>query len=447
MKKIFVLLTIIVLSLTFLLTSLSGCASNTEDNEEGITLTVYNCEDYIDEATLDEFCIWYEENYGEPISVNYITYDTNETMLTKLMNNDAEVDVVCASEYAIQKLLKQNLLLPLDKNQNMDTINPEIYSRTGNKFGPEFEKYFVPYMYGTLGILYNADIMEENGIDVEELGWGLLWNKSDNPVLDGKILMKDSIRDTFAAGVLYLKEENALPEKYKDYSSEDLINCTDSELVEKVKEALIAQKSALKGYEVDFGKDDLIAQRAYVDLAWSGDAMYAIEEGDLYNVGLDYYVPDIGANVWFDGWFIPTVSRYTKEATAFIEFTCRPTVAMSNMVYVGYSSAVKKEVLMEDEDCLAILEENEYDAEEFFSWEVRYPNINNPNYGMMTDYGDKNEMMTIMWEEVKAATADGSLPLWEISLICLALIIGVATLLIGAYFLWHHFTYNRRYIK
>ena len=121
------------------------------------------------------------------------------------MNNDAEVDVVCASEYAIQKLLKQNLLLPLEKNQNMDTINPEIYGRTGNKFGPEFEKYFVPYMYGTLGILYNADIMEENGIDVEELGWGLLWNKSDNPVLDGKILMKDSIRDTFAAGVPFLQ--------------------------------------------------------------------------------------------------------------------------------------------------------------------------------------------------------------------------------------------------
>ena len=447
MKKFTVLVLVILLSLSFLIVSLSGCAEEEGESGEGVTITVYNCEDYIDEATLDEFCLWYEEKYGEPINVNYITYDTNETMLTKLMNNDADVDVVCASEYAIQKLLNENLLLPLDKNENMNTINPDIYKRTGNKFGADFENYFVPYMYGTLGILYNADIMEENGIDVEELGWGLLWNKSDEAVLDGKILMKDSIRDTFAAGVLYLKEENALPEKYKDYSPEDLINCTDSELVQKVRQALIDQKSALKGYEVDFGKDDLIAQRAYVDLAWSGDAMYAIEEAELYNVGLDYYVPEVGANVWFDGWFIPTVSKHTKEATAFIEFTCLPTVAMSNMVYVGYSSAVQKDVLMNDEDCLAILEENEYDAEEFFDWEVRYPNIDNPNYGMMTDYGASNEMMTIMWEEVKAATASGSLPMWQISLICLGVIVGLAGILVAIYFVWRHLSFDRRYVK
>ena len=175
--------------------------------------------------------------------------------------------------------------------------------------------------------------------------------------------------------------------------------------------------------------------------------MYAIEEAELYNVGLDYYVPEVGANVWFDGWFIPTVSKHTKEATAFIEFTCLPTVAMSNMVYVGYSSAVQKEVLMNDEDCLAILEENEYDAEEFFDWEVRYPNIDNPNYGMMTDYGASNEMMTIMWEEVKAATASGSLPMWQISLICLGVIVGLAGILVAIYFVWRHLSFDRRYVK
>ena len=406
-----------------------------------------------------------------------------------MLNNDANVDVICSSEYAIQKLYLKDQLLPLRKTEGMDTINVEIYERTTARFGEDFANYFVPYMYGTLGILYNADFFEEHEIDIEEAGWGILWNSVECEELDGKILLKDSIRDTFAAGVLYLKEQEALPEAYMDYTTEELINCTDEELVAAVKEALIAQKTALKAYEVDFGKDDLIKGSAYVDLAWSGDAMYAIEEGELYDVALDYFVPEAGANIWFDGWFVPKCTEHREAAEAFIEFMCDPEISTRNMVYIGYSSAVDKSVLETNADVLAVLADNEYidastivesetavalleengyeiaeeedevtilkDGEEceiadlvafltdndcydiasdYFEWEVRYPAVDNPNYGMMTDYGEANTRMTIMWEEVKAATPENRAPVWAISLIAIGVILFLCGAVSGLYF-------------
>ena len=406
MKRLRSIVLVLVLLCVFAIPffAFTGC----EQAEETDDFIIYNLEDYIDEAVLDEFEEWYFEQYGKRIKVSYNTYDTNETMLTKVVNNDA------------------------------------IYERT-SKFGDDFADYFVPYMYGTLGILYNADVIEENDIDVEEAGWGLMWNTMDCEDLRGKILMKDSIRDTFAAAACYLKEQDLLPDAYADYSLEDLINCTDEELVDAVRAVLMEQKSELKGYEVDFGKDDLINLHAYVDLAWSGDAMYAIEEAELYDVNLDYFVPEVGANMWFDGWFIPTCSKQVEVANAFIEFMCLPTVAAANMIEVGYTSAIDQEVLIDDEDVIAMLEDAEYDVEEYFAWDVRYPDVHNPNYGMMADYGDARTRMTIMWEEVKAAEPEGVMPIWQLSLIILAAIIVFLGLVALGAFLLQRFLRSRRY--
>lgn len=444
MKKLFLILLTVIMISTLLL-PLVAC-NNEEEEDVGTagSFTIYNCEDYIDEEIFPEFEAWYYEKYGKRVTVNYVTYDTNETMLTKVLNNDANVDVICTSEYAIQKLYNNDMLYPIDKTEGMNTINQGIYTMVEKKFGEDFSNYLVPYMYGTLGILYNADIFEEYGINIEEEGWSILWNPNNHEILNKMILMKDSIRDTFAAGVLYLKEQNKLPEGYGDYSVEDLINCTEKELVDAVSDALIDQKTALKKYEVDFGKDDLVALKAYVDLAWSGDAMYAIEEAELYDVNLDYYVPDAGANVWFDGWFIPKCTTKRDVANAWIEFCSIPSISARNMIYVGYSSAVDKEILQEDEEVLALLEENEYDVEEFFSWDVRYPDISNPDFGMMADYGDANTRMTIMWETVKAATPKGSMPLWSITLICFGIIIGAFGIACGIYFLVGRLKLKRR---
>lgn len=444
MKKLFLILLTVIMVSTLLLPLVACDNDEEEDVATAGSFTIYNCEDYIDEEIFPEFESWYYEKYGKRVTVNYVTYDTNETMLTKVLNNDANVDVICTSEYAIQKLYNNDMLYPIDKTEGMNTINQGIYTMVEKKFGEDFSNYLVPYMYGTLGILYNADIFEEYGINIEEEGWSILWNPNNHDILNKMILMKDSIRDTFAAGVLYLKEQNKLPEGYGNYSVEDLINCTEKELVDAVSDALIDQKTALKKYEVDFGKDDLVALKAYVDLAWSGDAMYAIEEAELYDVNLDYYVPDAGANVWFDGWFIPKCTTKRDVANAWIEFCSIPSISARNMIYVGYSSAVDKEILQEDEEVLALLEENEYDVEEFFSWDVRYPDISNPDFGMMADYGDANTRMTIMWETVKAATPKGSMPLWSITLICFGVIIGAFGISFGIYFLVGRLKLKRR---
>lgn len=444
MKKLFLILLTVIMISTLLLPLVACDNDEEEDVATAGSFTIYNCEDYIDEEIFPEFESWYYEKYGKRVTVNYVTYDTNETMLTKVLNNDANVDVICTSEYAIQKLYNNDMLYPIDKTEGMNTINQGIYTMVEKKFGEDFSNYLVPYMYGTLGILYNADIFEEYGINIEEEGWSILWNPNNHDILNKMILMKDSIRDTFAAGVLYLKEQNKLPEGYGNYSVEDLINCTEKELVDAVSDALIDQKTALKKYEVDFGKDDLVALKAYVDLAWSGDAMYAIEEAELYDVNLDYYVPDAGANVWFDGWFIPKCTTKRDVANAWIEFCSIPSISARNMIYVGYSSAVDKEILQEDEEVLALLEENEYDVEEFFSWDVRYPDISNPDFGMMADYGDANTRMTIMWETVKAATPKGSMPLWSITLICFGVIIGAFGISFGIYFLVGRLKLKRR---
>ena len=444
MKKLFAILLIALIALSSTV-FFAGCDKEEDEFEEG-KLNVYNCQDYIDESIFEDFTEWYREKTGKHLEINYVTYDSNETMLAKMMNNDAGVDVICSSEYAIQKLYKNGLLLPISKTEGMNTVNSAIYDRTSAEFGEDFANYFVPYMYGTLGILYNADVFEENEIDIEEYGWSILWNAAECEALNGKILMKDSIRDTFAAGVMYLKEQDLLPEEYKDKSPEFLINCTDEELVLLVKEALIDQKKALKNYEVDFGKDDMINLHAYVDLAWSGDAMYAIEEAELFDVVLDYYVPEVGSNIWFDGWFIPSNCTNVEGATAFIEFMCLPDISARNMIEVGYSSAVQQEILKENDEVLALLEEAEYDVDDFFGWEVRYPEIDNPNYGMMADYGDRTIEMTIMWEEVKAASGGEAWGVWKISLLCLGVIVALLGIVCGIVLLVQHLRDDRRYL-
>jgi spermidine/putrescine transport system substrate-binding protein len=320
----------------------------------------------------------------------------------------------------------------------MKNINMGIYENTEGVFGKEisnFNDYFVPYMWGTLGILYNADVVTEEDLATS---WGLLWNENNNPALVKKILMKDSIRDTYAAAVLYLKHKNELPNGYQDYSIADLINCTDKAMLVAAEAALIAQKSVIAGYEVDFGKDDLIEERNYVCLSWSGDAIYAIEEAAAVGVNLAYFVPEIegveASNVWFDGWVIPKTCKNTRAAQMFIDFLCRPEVAMANAMEILYTSAVDSAVLMESEEAIAILEDCEYDAEEFFTDTNIYPDPSSAGLGVMTDFGEDNENMVSMWERVKAST-DGvsTLAIVAIILGALAAAIGIALLAVFIY--------------
>lgn len=425
-KLISLLLACLMLAASFAL--FAACGGKYDEE-----ITVYNWDDYIysQRDLQNDFNEYYKAKTGKTIKVNYSTFDTNETMLAKVMNGDAVVDVIAPSEYAIEKLLQNDLLEKIDKSKvsTMSNVNESIYEVVRSVFGTfttnggetvDITEYFVPYMWGTLGILYNADVVTQADLDK---GWGLLWNENGNEALNGKIFMKDSIRDSYCAAVMYLKEYDMLPDAHKNKSVQELMNTNDDAMLAAVEQLLTKQKTVLKGYEVDFGKQEMISEKGLVDLAWSGDALYAIEEAEATSSAprLDYFVPDVGGNVWFDGWVVPKNAKNKEAANYFIAFLNEPEIAMSNMLEIGYTSAVDKTVLQSNQAALALLAEAEYDVDEFFADARRYPEITE-NLGVMKDFGARNDVVVAMWERVVSSNTDLT-TLWIIIGVVAALVI------------------------
>ena len=299
-KKRLVLTVLAIVTVCTLAPALAACNTATGGLTGGgaDTLVIYNWEDYIDVALLDEFEAYYRKVTGRNLSITYSTFDTNETMLTQVMRGETAVDVVCPSEYAIERLMRADLLADQkelvaeyseqypDAFSNLKNVNQTVLDKIGETFG-EMEiggevrdmcDYMVPYMWGTLGLLYNTRVISEE--ELEEYGWGMLWNESNNPELENMILMKDSVRDSYAAVVFYMEDNGLLPDgvsetygkPFKDLTANELINCTDKALLDAAEKLLTEQRERISGYEVDFGKDDMINEIVYLDLAWSGDA-------------------------------------------------------------------------------------------------------------------------------------------------------------------------------
>lgn len=356
------------------------------------TLVIYNWEDYIDTSLLDDFAEYYREVTGKKLDITYSTFDTNETMLTQVTRGETAVDLVCPSEYAIERLLNAGLLAnqqelmaqfsaeypDRDLFANIPNVDKDVMKIIYDMFGAldingetyNMCDYMVPYMWGTLGLLYNTNVITEE--ELEEYGWGLLWNVGGNPELENMILMKDSVRDSYAAVVFYMNEYGLLPEgvsetygkPYTELNMNELINCTDRALLQKAEQLLTEQREHISGYEVDFGKDDMINEIVYLDLAWSGDALWAIEESDYYEdtdtYQLGYYVPTSGSNIWYDGWVVLENSDSKLAAMMFIDYMCRPESGARNIGYIGYTSAVSRDVMMQDYDATQALLDVEY---------------------------------------------------------------------------------------
>ena len=390
-NKKFALVALLLLAVCTVTPLLSAC------NETGGTLTgggadtlvIYNWEDYIDVALLDEFEAYYRKVTGRNLSITYSTFDTNETMLTQVMRGGTAVDVVCPSEYAIERLMRADLLADQkelvaeyseqypDAFSNLKNVNQTVLSKIGEIFGEmeiggevrDMRDYMVPYMWGTLGLLYNTRVISEE--ELEEYGWGMLWNESNNPELENMILMKDSVRDSYAAVVFYMEDNGLLPDgvsetygkPFKDLTANELINCTDKALLDAAEKLLTEQRERISGYEVDFGKDDMINEIVYLDLAWSGDALWAIEESeydeetDTYQLG--YFVPE-KSNIWYDGWAILESSDSKLAAMMFIDYMCSPEAGARNIGYIGYTAAVDQEVMKDDYDATQALLDVEY---------------------------------------------------------------------------------------
>ena len=319
---------------------LSSCY-NKENREE--ILKVYNWADYIDEDVLANFPKWYEQQTGKKIRVIYQTFDINEVMLTKIERGHEDYDVVCPSEYIIERMLRKDLLLPIDtafgKTPNyISNVSPYIVEQidaTSNN-GRIAHHYAVPYMWGTCGILYNKVHVPINDAQT----WGTLWNRK----YQGKLLMKDSYRDSYGTALIWAHRKDleagkvTIPQLMNDYSPA---------AVATVEKELKALKPNIEGWEADFGKETMTKGKAYLNMTWSGDAVWAIEEAGKVGVELGYEVPKEGSNVWFDGWVIPKYSRNPKAAAYFINYLCQEDVALANMETTGYVSSVAGKKVLE----------------------------------------------------------------------------------------------------
>ena len=392
---------------------LLGCS---EDRDH--ILKVYNWADYIDEELIDEFEVWYEEQTGEPVKIIYQTFDINETMLSKIELGHEDYDVVCPSDYIIERMLKNDLLLPLERDfgQTPDyTVNvaPFIRDRFDQieGYGKNANDYSVAYMWGTVGLIYNpAYVPDEEAVS---------WNVLRNPAYQGKVLMKDAFRDVYTAMLIALNRD-AIDAGEKDMHS--LAFDTSEESIKLVEDYLNSFKESIAGWEADFGKEQMTKELAWMNLSWSGDAQWAIDEAAEVGMDLRYIIPQEGSAVWFDGWVIPKYAKNLKAARYFINFMCKPENALRNMDMTGYVSAVGGDEILE-----AMADSESYeaiDASYFFGEQADSVCINPIMYpdratiercGMMHD--TDTELLLRMWSRVKGDSASA----WTYILICMVL--------------------------
>ena len=318
---------------------------------------VYNWGEYIDPDVIDLF----EEETG--IDVVYEEYETNEIMYPKIQSGAIAYDVVCPSDYMIQRMIDNDLLAEInyDNIPNLKYID-DTYMKMSQGFDPE-NKYSVPYLWGTVGILYNKSMVDEP-VD----SWGILWDEK----YKDSILMQDSVRDAFAVAL-----------KYLGYS----LNSTDLDELQAAKNLLIEQKPLVQAYVIDQVRDKMIGNEAALGVIYSGEALYCQEE----NPDLEYAIPKEGTNLWIDSWVIPKNAKNKENAEAFINFLCKPEIAKMNFEYITYSipNTAGRE-LIEDPAMR--------------NSTVAFPDVSQlTNCETFNFLGDKNEALyNELWREVKS---------------------------------------------
>ncbi|MBS5301054.1 MAG: ABC transporter substrate-binding protein [Clostridiaceae bacterium] len=347
-------------------TGTSGTDSAASGSADGGELYVYNWGEYIDEDVISQF----EEETG--ITVVYDLFETNEEMYPVIEAGAVNYDVVCPSDYMIQKMRENDLLAELnfDNIPNIDQIDP-AYMEMSQAFDPE-NKYSVPYCWGTVGILYNTKLLDELGVPAPTK-WADLWDER----LSGEILMQDSVRDAF---MVALKKDG--------YS----MNSESKDELEQAKQELIDQKPLVQAYVIDQVRDKMIGGEAAVGVIYSGEMLYIQDE--VANLGLDYdleyVIPEEGTNLWLDSWVIPKNAKNKENAEKWIDFMCRPEIAKANFEYITYPTPNKGAFELLDKE----MQNNK----------AVFPDIDSLKNSEVYKYlGDETDAVyNELWKEVKA---------------------------------------------
>ena len=346
MKKI-VSLILLVSFIVSMCAVFTGCSSKTK-------LFVYNVGDYIHPDVIEMF-----EKENPDIKVMYEIYDSNEDMYMKVASQSSPYDVTFPSDYMLEQMIDEGMLnkINYDNIPNYKNVEEKMHNLS---FDPTNE-YSVPYMWGTMGILYNKKMVSDP-VD----SWDILWNEK----YKGNIYMLNQERDMISIAL-----------KKCGFS----MNSDNDNELKIAEDALVSQKPLVKAYCGDEIKDNMINNGAALAVVWSGDAYYCIEQ----NPDLAYAIPKEGSNLWFDCMVIPTTSSHQAEAEKFIDFMSRPEIAKLNAEYIGYSTANAKAKDLFDDNV-----KND---------KVRYPDLSENFLEKMEifDYNKKrNTKLTEIWTRV-----------------------------------------------
>lgn len=489
----------------------AGCASSSSssdnNNADKDILRVLNWEDYIylgedeDKDLMDQFVDYMKEEYNRDITYVYDTFDTNESMYNELKTGKTTYDIIVPSDYMIQKMIMDDMLEPFDDDfiSNSSYIDNylSLYLKdlfksietvtTSTNVSHNLYEYSIPYMWGTVGMMYNP-LFEEyvlRGLSEEQIhndfgSWNVLYNESYH----NTVSIKDSVRDTYIISVLhtYLEElegynqqymiDSHQPDVYNKHLTEVFNRC-DDETLKLVQEDMLKLKANSFGFEVDSGKTDIVTGKIGGNLAWSGDAVWSMFDAESEDLSPEdreyiyYSIPELGSNIWFDGMCMPKSENLNKDlAQEFMDFVSNPYNAAQNMDYIGYTPSIV------GEDMLAVVYDwydvrgeiggelpasyvegvdyVKYDLTWFFGDSVpagdailyAYPETIDrqltaqfpteedlPYLAVMSDFGTQYTAVLDMWEIVRS----NSLPLWADILLVAEISIGVGFVVFFGY--------------
>lgn len=390
-----------------------GCAvAFTGCTKTDYVLNVCNWADYIDEGGRDgyiyettgkrsqsvykEFESWFEEQTGKTIKVNYSTFETNEELYNKMKLGDS-YDLVCPSEYMIMKLAAEGLIETYSDSFYDTSVATNYYAQNLSSYikgvfdsneidGIPWSSYAAGYMWGTTGLIYNPE-----NVNVNDLA---SWSALSNSKYKNQVTTKDNARDSYFVGLAIYHEneiktlnrqlsEGDITESEYQYQLSKLMNDTSDTAIAAVEQILKQMKSNLYSIETDTGKEDMITGKISINFAWSGDAVYVMDEAEENGTKLEYVIPETCANLWFDGWVIPknrTADAVSADgekmltqkqiAEMFVNYISRPDNAVRNMYYIGYTSVLAADEIFDYVTDSYSVEEGEtgvaYDLSYFF---------------------------------------------------------------------------------
>ena len=365
MKKIIAFVLVLVLTAGVF----AGCGS-----KNTLTLNVYNWGEYISDGsegsfdTVREFEKWYEETYGQKVTVNYSTFASNEDMYSKIASGAVSYDVIVPSDYMIARMAQEGLLLPLDFD-NIPNYSQIDEAFRGLYYDPE-NLYSVPYTYGIVGVIYDANVVDEADIG----GWELMWNEK----YSGRILQFNNPRDAFGTAMYKLGID---------------VNTTDKAAWDQAYQELLTQRPLVYSYVMDEIYNMMESGEAAVGAYYAGD-YFTMVDAQADNVDLQFYYP-AETNFYVDAMCIPSCAKNKELAEVFINYMLSEEPAVANALYTYYASPNS-----------AVYENEGYIEEMGDAMEVLYPDLGDfsAQYNRLAFRNMDADMlsyMTTLWENVK----------------------------------------------